>query len=156
MLRKSSIVITVVPDIIAAAYASGDVIGTPQVVTNAVLSQGGTGKLTSLMIADKANAKVALDILFFDSAPATSIGADNAAYALADADTPKLLGRVAIAGADYVSSGTANAEATIKNIGLILQAASGSKNIYMAVICRGAPTYASVSDLQIRLGIEQD
>lgn len=156
MQRRSSTLINVTPDIVAAAYASGDVIGTIRTVTNVSLDSGGTAELTSLIIIDKANQKSAIDLIFFDTAPASSFGVDNAAYALVDADALNIVGRISIAQADYVSSGSNNAEATYKALGLLMKCLAGSKNLYMAVVSRGAPTYASASDLLIRLAFKQD
>lgn len=139
----------------ATPYSSGDVIGALNEVTNAVETNKEGSLLKSILVLDKANQKSAIDLVFFNSTLANSPGADNAAYALHDDDVTKLLGRISIAGADYISSSTTNAEATIKNIDLLLQAAAGTSSIYMLVVSRGTPTYGSASDLIIKLGVEQ-
>lgn len=147
-------VISVSPDIVAAAYASGDVVGTVREIPLAVDQSGGCAKLRSLVVTDAGNVKAKLDLLFFSEAPANSIGIDNAAYALNDADLPKLIGRISVLDTDYVSSGSANAEATLRNLELILQAKVKTKSIWVATVARGAATYAA-SDLQYKLGLEQ-
>lgn len=139
----------------ATPYTSGDVIGAVNTISHAVLDGAGCSRLLSLAVLDKANQKVALDLIFFSEAPVNSIGVDNAAYALNDADLAKVLGRITVATGDYVSSGATNAEATLKNIMLLMESAPKSTDLFMAVIARGAPTYGSASDLIVRLGLEQ-
>ena len=155
MIRK---VITVTPDLasFATPYSSGDVMGAANTITDAATDTKGVVKLDSLVVLDKANQKAALDIIFFDEAPAASFGADNAAYALNDSDLSKVVGRVSVATGDYVSSSTNNAEATLKNIELTMQARAGVKDLYCVVVSRGTPTYGSASDLLIKLALEQE
>ena len=116
----------------------------------------GVSKLDSIVVLDAANQKSAIDLVFFNEAPANSIGADNAAYALNDADLSKVVGRVSVAGADYVSSSTTNAEATLRNIELSMQSIAGSEALYVAVVSRGTPTYGAATDLIIKLCFEQE
>lgn len=139
----------------ATPYSSGDVIGGVNEIIGAVGDPDPTF-LVSITVLDKANQKAALDIVFFNANPESSLGADNAAYALADADLGKVLGRISIEASHYVSSGSNNAEATRSAFGLIpLKAASGT-SIYAAVVARGAATYGSASDLSVKIGIIKD
>lgn len=149
----------------ATPYSSGDVLGSVLEIKNAVAGGGCCAILESLVVIDLANQKSAIDIVFFTDNPANSIGADNAAYALNDADASKIAGRFSVAAADYVSSSTTNAEATERAIGLLLQAGpvtplAGAQNkntsLFMAVISRGTPTYGSASDLMIKVGLLQE
>ncbi len=147
--------ISYTPVLETGALASGDVMSVAAEVAGVALDPGGCALLKSIVLSDNANQKQSLDILFFDSQPANSLGALNAAYALVDADSAKLLGRISVITTDYVSSGSNNAEVTVKNIDLMLKAASRSKSIYIAIVCRsGTPTYAA-SSIVMRLGIEQ-
>lgn len=156
-VRTSSVVIVSSPTgIVPAAYSSGDVIGAVTALTGAVQDFKGTGVLHSLVMTDATNTKAAIDVVFFQSAPANSIGADNAAYALNDADLPLVLGRFSVATGDWVSSGSNNAEATERGIGLVLKAGANSKDIQYALIARGSITLAAVTDIRIAVGILQD
>jgi len=158
MDRFPAIVVTVTPNMasFATPYSSGDVIGSVTKIPNALLDMGYCAKLLSVVVLDAANQKSALDFVFFTQTPANSIGADNSPYALNDADLLKVCGRFSVLTADYVSSGTNNAEATKTNIKLLLEGVPGSRDLYMAVISRGTPTYGSASDLSIKLGLEQE
>lgn len=151
-------IISVTPDLasFATPYSSGDVLGAVNTIAGAVNDSKGVAKLDTIIVLDKANQKSDIDLVFFDSAPDNSIGADNAAYALNDADLSKVVGRVSVAAANYVSSSTTNAEATIKDVELSMQSIAGSEALYVAVISRGTPTYGSASDLIIKLCFEQE
>jgi hypothetical protein len=156
--RRNAKVISVTPNLasFATPYSAGDVLGSVLTLSAVALEKNATAILESVVVLDKANQKAAIDLVIFDSSPANSIGADNAAYSLNDADLGSVVGRVSILAADYVSSGTANAEATIKAIEILIQASTKSKDLYLAVISRGTPTYGSASDLIIKLGFLQN
>lgn len=152
---KLSKIIAITPTIVPAAYADGDVIDSVKEVADAVAYRKGNGEIRSIAVIDKANQKVDLDLYFFDEAPENSVGSDNTAFTLNDADAPKLLGRVRVATADYISAGSDNALATKSDVSIMVSSIAGSKSIFMLAVSRGTPTYASASDLIIKLGIEQ-
>jgi len=153
--NKLSKIIAITPTIVPAAYADGDVVDSVQTASDAVAYGKGVAELRSLAVIDKANQKADLDVYFFDEAPDNSVGADNAAFTLNDADAPKLLGRIRVAAADYQSAGLDSALANKNDIGMMLQSIAGAQNIFVLVVMRAAATYASASDLIIKLGIEQ-
>lgn len=155
-VRAATKFLDLIPTIVPAAYASGDVIDGVKTLTNAFQDTGGSGILQSMVVTDKANLKKGFDVLFFSQAPDNSVGADNNAYGLHDDDCQYLLGRLSVTSADYVSSGTNNAEATFKNIGLGLHAKAGAKDLVALVVCRENATYVTASDLRIKLCILQD
>ncbi len=155
LIRQRVNVVTIVPAAasFATPYQTGDVIGGTNTISNAVLDNESSSVLDSLVVLDAANQKSAIDLVFFDAAPVASYGADNSTYALNDSDLSKLIGRITVGGSDYVSSSTTNAEATLRNLGLVLQAAVGKTTLYCVVVCRGAPTYGSATDLSIKLAL---
>lgn len=155
--RGSSKVITIELTTSAGIYAAGDTIDSVKTVVNPVLDTKGTGLLHSLMLLDKVNQKSAIDLYFFDVAP--TVGADNAAVNFSDADMANCLGRVSLVAGDYVTidGGSGSAEATLRGIALLLQAAAGEDDIYLVAVSRGTPTYGSAAvNLVLRLGIIQD
>lgn len=171
-VRGSTKIIDVTPNLasFSTPYSSGDVMGSVNTLTNIVQEVRGTAIIESIIVLDKSNQSGAIDLVFFESAPISSIGADNAAYALSDSDLPLVLGRISFVATDYASSSTNNSEATLRTIGLVVQPAaslvsttavqkipqSTGRNIYMAVVCRGAVTHGSASSLIIRVGFLQD
>ncbi len=154
--RKNAKLIQVTPNTasFSTPYSSGDVVGSLNTIVGAALDSGACSNLISLVVTDAGNQKSDLDFLFFSDVLSVA-QTDNGAYSLNDADLPLLMGRVSVAAAAYQSSSTVNAEATTKNIQLLLQAKAGIKNIYMLVVARAGPTYGSASDLIITLGLEQ-
>lgn len=149
-------VLSASPVIVPAAYATGDVIGGLITLPSFFIENRGQSLIKSLFVTDAANQKASIDLYLFNAIPVTSIGADNAAFALANADLPKLVGRLSILTADYVTAKAAtNAEACYKNLDLLVEGAQGSQTIYIAAISRGTPTYAGAADLTFKLGIEQ-
>jgi hypothetical protein len=137
-----------------SAYASGDLIADTQQVDAALRVADGKGILQSISIIDEDAQGVALYIIIMKTS--TSLGTENSAPNITDANlTAGFLGIISVATTDYVTvSGTK--VATIRNIGLPIQAVSGTDDIYIAVLNgTGTPTYTA-SGLEMVLGIQQD
>lgn len=148
-------VVSVTPVLDTAIYANSDVMFVATEVPSAMLESGGAARLESVEVLDAGNQKVTFDLLFFDSNPTLSFGGLNGAYALSDTDLPLVLGKISVLNADYVSTGSAlNAEATYKNIQLMLKSGARSKSLYIGGVVRsGTPTFPAASNLTIRLGL---
>jgi hypothetical protein len=147
-------VIRFVPVISAATYAAGYQLGGVNALAYSV-EDGPVTAVTSVTINDAAKQKSALDLLFFSAAPAT--GADNAAMNISAADmASKFLGAVVVPAASYRANSTAHGnDVTIGNINLLLSEAA-SKTLYCVIQCQGTPTYATVADLTVSIGLTQD
>lgn len=137
----------------ASAYEAGDAVGGKITITNAMRTSGGTGILQSIHLIDKANQKAAMELLIFESDPSAATITDDTAFTYST-DISKQIARIPIATADYV---TINSIATVNLGGLskVLKA-SGSANLYAALITTGTPTYVTTSDIIISFGILQD
>lgn len=138
----------------AGAYVAGYDIGGKLTLTSAVRVSGGSGIINSLILSDKGKQNSAVDIIFFDADPASTTFTDNAALTVADADLTKIIGVVNITANDYASFAD-NSVATVKNLGLAFKVTT-STNIYATVVSRGTPTYASTSDLSLKVKMYQD
>lgn len=135
-----------------SAYASGDVIADTQVVDGA-LRQDGSGTLQSLTLIDQDDQKVALTVYFLSGN--VVMGTENSGPSITDADALHILGYVDVASADYKDLGGV-AVVNYKNIGLPLKAASGTDDLYVAVVNgAGTPTYTAAG-IKLRLGITQN
>lgn len=145
-------VISVTPTVDTAANATGDAIGDKQTLTSAARVSGGHVTLDTLVMIDKANQKAACDILFFDSDPAAATITTNSAFAFST-DIDKLIGIVHVATTDWITVDS-QAVLSLKNINLVLKA-SGSANLYAAVVGTGAPQYSAVDDLIFKYGFKQ-
>lgn len=156
---KSKLVV-VTPVIQAAAYASGDQLGSIFELPNAMDDSSGTGAVLSLTVIDKAKQKSALDLLIFSAKPVVS-STDNAALDISDAEmADKFVGRVALASADYTDLANCSI-ASLTQVGLLLKATKdqnnlGGESLWAILQSKGTPTYTSTSDLVVKLGVIQD
>lgn len=137
----------------ASAYEAGDCIGGKITITDAVRTSGGTGILQSIHVIDTSNQKAAFDVLIFDSDPSAATITDDTAFVYST-DITKQIARIPVAAGDYT---TINNIATVNlsGLGRVLKA-SGSANLYAALVLSGTPTYASTTAVTIAFGILQD
>ncbi len=137
-----------------AVYASGDVIADTQQLDAAFRVADGSGVVQSLVLVDEGDQKQPLTIFFFGSS--STLGTENAAPSITDANAINIHGFVDIAAADYKDLGGV-AVANIKNIGIPITAVSGTDDLYIAILNgSGAPDYVAGGDLKVRVGILQD
>lgn len=140
----------------SSAYAAGNQMG-PGSTALVDISNGPNRitLLTSIVIVDAANQKAAIDFLFFSSQP-TVTGTDKNAYALSAAELKaKFVGSISVASGSYLST-AAQAVATVSGLTMPVQTKADTtnpvaKNLFVAMICRGTPTYATAADLVIDL-----
>lgn len=151
--------ILVAPTLVAAAYASGDVLGTAIIdVPNFSLDSTGVGVLESLSLLDRSATGAAIDVNFFGDT--VSPGADNAPFTLSSADALKWLGCISLVAGDYAAAAGAKLATKIP-LGLILKSTVvppnnvSVKNIKVVLVARAAITIAAATDLQLRLGVVQ-
>ena len=134
-----------------SAYTSGDVLADTQVMTGALRFVDGCGIIQSVSVIDEDDQGIALDLHFFSAN--RSLGTENSAPNISDANARDALGHVAIASGDYKDLGGVRV-ATVKNIGLAVKAASGTKDLYVGAVTGGTPTHTA-SGLRLRIGIQQ-
>lgn len=129
----------------------GDVVADTQVVTNATGAINVPAILDSLTIIDADDQKAILTAVFFSAN--TSLGTEDGAPNVSDANSLTLLGSVEFVVADYIDVGGIS-YATKKNIGLMVSPAVGTRDIYMALYtpATSTPTYAS-GVITCRLGL---
>jgi hypothetical protein len=143
-------VIYVTPTLDTSAYASGDTLFATTAISGAVRANDLRSALQSIAVIDKAKQAPAMRLLFFKAA--VTYGTANSAPSLSDSDAVNYLGHVDIAAADY-EQGTNNYVACARNIGLLLEAASGTTTVYVAArLTAGTPTFAA-SDLVLGFGV---
>lgn len=129
---------------------AGDLIAETQQCDGFFRKTDGTGVIQSIVVVDEADQKAVLDIYFLSSN--VSMGSENSAPSISDADANHVLGCVSVAATDYKDLGGVSV-ATIKNIGLPVKAVSGTDDIYVAVVNgTGAPDYVNADDLILRIG----
>ena len=150
MARK---MIDVVPTITAGAYSLNDAVGGMLIFGSASKGAGQSGVIEALRIVDRAQQMVALDLFLFDQA-FTAV-ADNAAFAVSDADMENYIGLIPVSVAHYADLLTNSAASPYSF--LLPYVTVGSPNLYGQLVVRsGPPTYVATSDLRIRLSVRLD
>ena len=152
--------ITVIPVVqTGTTDADGDLLFDAVEIPNAVAIDGGSSILQSVSVFHKADENVAFDLVFFqvtqDLGTAGSAITWGGSSETTNADNAVLLGHVSITDwCDLVDVQIA----TKTNIGLVLQAASGTRSIFCAGVCRGAATgdHDATTNIDIRFGIVKD
>lgn len=133
-----------------AAYGSGDLIAETQQCDGFFRKTDGTGVIQSITVVDEADQKAAIYIVFLSSN--VSMGSENSAPSISDANSNHVLGIVSVAATDYVDLGGTSV-ATVRNIGLPVKAVSGTDDLYVAVISNAStPDYVNADDLILRIG----
>lgn len=131
-------------------YADGDLLADTQELANAVLSAGGVAALQSVMVLDESDQKQPFDIVFFDANQ--SMGSENSAPNISDANAFDVIGVVTVAAADYKDIGGCSiAQLGVATAARILKAASGQTSLWVALVSRGTGTY-SASALKLKFG----
>jgi hypothetical protein len=90
-----------------------------------------------------------LDLVFLRTN--VSLGTENSAVAITDADAEEILGVVQVTAGDYLDFG-ANRVATMPGVGLVLEAGAASTSMYLAAVSKGTGTY-SASGIVVKLGL---
>lgn len=132
------------------AQDAGDVIAATQIVAACTPGNDLCGTLHSATIIDTDDQKAALSLIFFDAN--TALGTEDAAPDIDDTEALTLQGfPIEFAVADYKDLGGAS-YAGRSGIGMIVKPATGTDDIYMAILLGGAAaTYAS-GIITVRLG----
>ena len=135
-----------------SAYASGEVLADTQVITDAMLDKNVPMKLESILLLDEDDQGVAFDIYLFDSL--VSLGTENGVVSITDANMRSCLGIISVATADWKDLGGSRV-ANIKNIGLVVKAATDSRDLYVGIVNgTGTPTFTA-SGLKAKLAFSK-
>lgn len=141
--------VKVTPVLTTVAHTAGDVLFDTTAVPDAVKANGGLALLQSVTLIDKDDQGAALDLFVVDTNVA--LGTANVAPTITDANAEQLRHVGSIAAADWQDVGGARI-ATLRGIGLQVEAAADSRAIYVAAITRGTPTHA-VAGLVVKLDL---
>jgi len=134
-----------------SAYASGDVLADSQIISACLRENDGTGTITNVTLTDVDDQGQGLDLLFLDAN--VSLGTENSAPSISDANAANILGWVRINASDWIDLGgvrLASVPCTIPVKGV-----SGADDLYIAAISRGTGTYTA-SGIVVRVAIACD
>jgi hypothetical protein len=151
-VRGNKVFVQITLSLPTAAMSADRVMADTQAITNAMRAANATGTLLSVSVIDRDDQGVPFDILFLSAN--VSLGTENAAPSISDANAGNYLGRVQIAAGDYIDLGGVRV-ADRAALGIGLRPASGTRDVYFATITRGAPTYTA-SGVDIVFCIDQD
>jgi len=136
-----------------SAYGAGDLLADTQEVANAMRVAAGTGGIHSIVLNDKDDQGAELYLVFLSAN--VSLGTENSAPSITDANADSILGIVPVYTSDWVDLGGCRI-ATLTNVGLVVKAATGSTSLYIAAVNgAGTPTY-SAAGITMRLGLWRD
>lgn len=135
-----------------SAYADADVLADTQEITDAVRVDAGTGVILSLVVLDKDDQAQALDVVFLRTD--VSIGTENDAVTVTDANADEILGIVEVAASDYIDLAISQL-ATMTGLYIVVDAAAVSTSLFVAAISRGTGTYTA-SGITLKIGLLRD
>ncbi len=155
-LPMDAVSVSITPTIdIVGAYATGDVLFVPTRIPDAVLNTKGFAYLRAILAFDGDNQKSNMDLLFFDRNPG-SIAAINAANTVSYAQMANLIAAVNLAAASWTTiQANTNAMIQVSPVDLLLPAMQRSKDLWVAGICRGSPTYTAATNLTFKFELER-
>lgn len=130
-----------------SAYAAGDVLFDFQEVADAARESGGAVLIQSITVVDADDQKAEMDI--FVASAAVSLGTENAAPDISDANAATVQKLCTVLASDYEDLGGV-AVATMNNLGLVVGAVGTS--IYIGGITQGTPTHTAAG-LKLIIGL---
>jgi len=145
-IRTNKVLINETPTISTDIYASGDLIGTKVIFDGGLI--GTKGYIQTIRLTDLAKQDASIDVYLFSADPDGTTFTDNAELDIVDADLSKVMGVVTM---DTYFDTADNSIAFARNLAIPFE--STSTILYGVLVSRGTPTYASVADINIQLGI---
>ena len=152
LVTSNSTVVDLVFSLDTSAYASGDVLADTQELASALRVVDGTGVLQDIVLNDKDDQGLAMDVVIMSAN--VSLGTENAAVSISDANADNILAIISVTAADWIDLGGCRV-ATLRNLSKVVKSASGSSSLYVGLITRGAPTH-SASGITARFGFLRD
>jgi len=131
------------------AYGNGDVLADTQEMAGVMRANGKTARLDSLVVIDADDQGQPMDIYFLKSN--VSLGTENAAPSITDANALEILGKVSVYSTDFSDLGGVRV-ALPDFKPFMLQSGAASTSIYVAAISKGTGTYTA-SGVTIKAGI---
>lgn len=135
--------------IAATAYTAGDQVGTQFTIAGAARASGGFGYITGVTLISAADIIGAYDVVV--TRASVTLAADNAAYAISDADALNVVGVIQLSGAFDIGN---NRVAQAQNLRIPYDC-SGGTSLFAGLITRSGHTFfGAVGDLQLIFHLE--
>ena len=136
------------------AYTAKDAVGSNMTFSAAARANGGTGRITKVVIEDKGQQMKDLSLAIFNTNPAAAT--DNAIFAPSDAELASdvYMGAIQIGAGMYDDYSTNSAATWTGSLPFVCAAADTA--LYGVLVARGTPTYTSTSDIVVTITVDQD
>jgi len=146
-------IIEITPGTTTNACSDGEIIFDNEKLENLVSTKGGSCILQSVVLVDDDDHGVPVDLVFFNAS--SSLGTEGAVISATDGAVPDaILGVVRVT--NYLD-GVLWKAGHKQNIGMVLKAASDSRDIYVAAINKNASAKTwTASGLLLKVGVIQD
>jgi hypothetical protein len=135
------------------AYAAGDAFGVAQKVNAITIGNGQPFRISKVVLTDLDKQSLVLTLVLFNEAPTS--GTDNAAFDLADADLPKVIGRITILAADTTGLADNAVTVFVPPAPIPFKTKGGKAIWYQAVIASGTPTLTTANAANVTFTIER-
>jgi len=134
-----------------AQMANNDIIADTQELADVMHQKGGTAILRSVTLLDGDDQGQNIDVVFLKDDK--TLGTENSGITASDVNAAYVLGVVAVTDwKDFINGQIATEE----NIGIVMDAESDSRSLFVAAVCReGTPTYTA-SGLVLTCGFERN
>lgn len=139
-------IVQLVPTCDATACASGDVVAATEIWA-AVTGFDDVGCYLVQLNVTRLDSATGLGLNIVLLKANSSIAAENAAFAVADADADDIIDIIPVVAADYTSLGTTNCIARVRNLRIPIIPVSGSDDIYVGIYCTEAVDLGAATDI---------
>lgn len=143
----------------AGAYAANDSVGGLLKFSDALCPEAGGGSVNTVIVTDKAGNAVQYGLVFYRSLPGGTF-TNDAGTDPTDADLLLALPPITILSSDcraYADNGVCSITGLDSSIYSITPSSSSvAGTLYAVLIADGTPTYASVSDVNVIIGVKCD
>jgi len=146
----AAVIVTQAPAVTVGTYATGNVVGGLLTFAGAARVAGLDGLVQQVVVFCKTAQTTAFDLIMFHTNPAASTFTDKTALAVNVADFDKIIGVAHIT--DWTNLGGASVAQAL-NLAMPYKIAGGSTTAYGVLVARSAPTFASISDIEIALKV---
>ena len=137
--------VQLVPSISVTTIVANDVLAASEIWTGvcAVTDQGCTLRQLNVNLLDR-TAGVGLQVVLLDTN--VGIGAESAAFSVADADAIKIIDIITLVASDFTTVG-AGCIARLRNLNIPITPVATSKDIYVGVVTVDGTTFGAVTDV---------
>jgi hypothetical protein len=158
MTQMNITVVDVEPTVDTSAYASGDLMFNPIKIENATSTKGGAAIVQSVAVVNDDALTGSFDLVFTQGSDNIHTTLNTAlagasSDTISDANADNHLGMTSVSNMEDIGTCSIGSKS---NIGLVIQSAAGSRDIYVWGIARSTDNPTTATGYKLRFGIIQD